>query len=312
MSKIIIPEQTIALPSQFAGYYKLEGVKIGPDGKERRRTIADWFPNLITDFGLNGWGTLSLAQMTTNCRVGAGTATPAFGNTTLGAQIGATTVVSSGFAATSQATPPYYYSQTATWRFNPGVAAGNLSEVGNGRTATGADLFSRALILDGAGNPTTITILADEYLDVTYQVRDYMPTADVPYSIVISGVTYSGIMRRANVDTVMFSTSNVAGCDNGVNAVTAYNGAIGAVTSAPAGTNTAISVNNLGYANNSYQMDFGGTAALTQMNLAGGITAIMVRTSFGYFQFSISPAIPKDANKTLALVFRCGPWARYP
>ena len=66
---------------------------------------------------------------------------------------------------------PYYRWAKVTWRFGQGVAAGNISEVGLGWG--NSNLWNRALIKDANGNPTTITVLSDEYLDVVSEIRDY-------------------------------------------------------------------------------------------------------------------------------------------
>lgn len=49
------------------------------------------------------------------------------------------------------------------------------------------NLFSRTLIKDPQGNPNTISILGDEYLDVTYEVRMYIPVETAVYSVVPTG-----------------------------------------------------------------------------------------------------------------------------
>ena len=59
----------------------------------------------------------------------------------------------------------------------------------------------RALILDGGGSPTTLTILSDETLDVTYTIRVYPPTTDVTGSITLDGVSYGYTIRPCNVST---------------------------------------------------------------------------------------------------------------
>lgn len=76
---------------------------------------------------------------------------------------------------------PRYCTRSFVKRFNGTALAGaNLSEVGvaitntAGQVATAATpLASRALIVDSMGNPTTIQVLADEFLDVTYSMTTY-------------------------------------------------------------------------------------------------------------------------------------------
>lgn len=71
--------------------------------------------------------------------------------------------------------------------FGRGAAAGNLSEVAC-FTDAGANWnnfgYSRALIKDAVGNPTAITVLSDEVLTVTWEIRRWwvvMPDHTIEY-----------------------------------------------------------------------------------------------------------------------------------
>lgn len=306
----------ISLPVQLAGFYKMEAFREDADGNEipgSRRAAADWFPNLITNAGLEGMGTLSILELTAFCRVGTGTTAPAVTDTGLVAQIASTATLQSS-SQTAQATPPYYGSYVITRRFAAGVAAGNLSEVGMASAATGGIMYSRALILDGGGNPTTITVLSNEVLDVTYQVRNYVPTEDGNWSATIATVAYSGIVRAADATSTPWAGVNhPAGRNsNWVPTTTVYNGAINAaITGNPSGSPATVPDANLAYVANSLSRDYTATMGLNDGNLAGGITAILLRTAYGPYQLSVSPAFPKDATKTATLTFRCGPWGRF-
>ena len=57
---------------------------------------------------------------------------------------------------------------------------GDVAEVGFFNTSS--VLFSRALIKDSEGNPTTLTLLADEQLFITYEFRKY-PTIGISYPL---------------------------------------------------------------------------------------------------------------------------------
>lgn len=50
-----------------------------------------------------------------------------------------------------------------------------------------SNLFSRTLIKDPLGLPSSINILGDEYLDVTYEVRMYMPVNLMEYTVTPTG-----------------------------------------------------------------------------------------------------------------------------
>src|SRR5690606_10083462 len=97
---------------------------------------------------------------------------------------------------------------------------------------------------------------------------------------------------------------------------TAYDGAIGAITGSPSGSsNNAGSVEVASYSPGSYQRDITWVWGLNNGNFAGGIGAVrtLLQDSSGTsrltFQCGFSPAIAKDASKTLALTFRYS-WGR--
>lgn len=288
-----------------AGRFKLEAVN---EETGERRELAPWFNNLILDQGLNRLGTAGIHSGGYFCLVGTGTATPLVTDTSLGNKLAHTSTATSSTTGGS-ASAPYYGSHTVVYRFAAGTATGNLTELGIGYTSV--DLFSRTLIKDGAGNPTTITVLPAEALDVTYELRLYPPSADVAHSTVISGVTYTGVVRASGVTSfssnaewaISISNSAPSLISNSSYSAEAYNGAIGGVTASPSGASSPISdCVTAAYSNNSYQRTGTTTVGLSQGNVAGGITAIKIRTSsMGAYQISFSPAIPKDATKVLTL-----------
>ncbi len=291
-----------------AGRYRMQIVR--PDGTVRHDT--DWFDNLITNIGLNRFGTASVGPY---CRVGSGSTAPLVTDESLVAQIGATTAVSPvGSVAGAAASPPYHAWYRRTFRFAAGVAAGNISEVGIGWATTGATLFSRALIVDAEGDPTTITVLSDEVLDVTYELRLYAPTVDQTFDIVIGGVTYACVARAATVQSWVSNWLDwsVIGASTNLASVVPYAGPIGTVLQAPSGSTAsgASAVPNA-YANNSMTRTAKATFSLTAGNVVGGIGALKLdSTAAGQFQIGITPKIPKDDTKVLTIDFAFS-WGRY-
>lgn len=57
--------------------------------------------------------------------------------------------------------------------FARGAAAGNISELTTGYTGNNTSAMARALVRDAIGNPTTITVLSDEVLTVTWEWRKW-------------------------------------------------------------------------------------------------------------------------------------------
>lgn len=291
------------------GRYKLEAVNVG-DG--RRRFLAD-FPNLITDVGLERIAVASSPNYLQNCYVGSGNTAPAFGDTALVALVASTATLQAS-TLTMQPSSPYFSTRANTYRFAQGAAAGNLAEIGIGNTST--NLFSRALILDGVGAPTTITVLSTEFLDCTYTFECIVPLTDVTGSVTIAAVSYAYTLRAANSTAGNVWGSSAAGTPATPQGLSVYSGAIGAITSSPGGT---ISNNDsavvAAYTPGSHVLQITGTWGLNSANFgAGGITAALLSTSnsvngLGQYQWSFTPFIPKDATKILTLT-ATNAWAR--
>ena len=61
--------------------------------------------------------------------------------------------------------------------FARGAAAGNISELTAGYAANNTSAMARALVRDALGDPTTITVLSDEVLTVTWEWRKWWSVA---------------------------------------------------------------------------------------------------------------------------------------
>jgi hypothetical protein len=226
---------------------------------------------------------------------------------------GTTTRQSDTYGA--QSTAPYYGWKRVTYRFATGVAAGNIAEVGIASGTTfGNALFSRALVLDELGAPTTVTVLSDEVLDVTYELRLYPTLVDATGSITVSGSgTHSYVARAAVVTSTSWGywLGSVANLDpNNGNNLTVRNGAIGPITGSPSGSSASTGVGNAAYGNNNLYRDGTGGFGLNYGNLSGGIKSVYFGTTLGYYQYELTPNIMKDATKTLTLTNRIS-WTRY-
>lgn len=295
---------TMQHETQCAGWFKIEATR--PDGT--RRVLADWFPNLILNGGLDRMG--ANADYLNWCQVGSGSTAPVATQTALVNRIAGTNTHQNN-ANGAQASAPYYGWLRRTYRFAQGVAAGNLSEVGVG-WATSGSLFSRALILDGGGSPTTITVLSDEVLDVTYELRRYPGTVDLTGTVVLDGVTHNWVSRASGVTiAAQWGGADVMALDN----ASAYNGDIGAVTaSAPSGTTGLLTATPLAYSSGSYTRATTVSAGLNDGNLSGGIRSILLQRNaggVGRYQIQFDPAIPKGNTKVLSLTIQHS-WARRP
>lgn len=314
MTMIWLPKKEIVLPLPnprvgFRGFFKLDAIR--PDG--RVRPLTDWFPNLVTDVGLNRIGTGSYLSA---CHVGTNNTTPTVSDTALaGWRAGTTTVQASSTGNTTIS--PYYCWKRITYRFGTaGQASGNIAEVGIATQAAlaGSILFSRALVLDEFGVPTTVTVLGDEVLDVTYELRLYPPLADVTGTMTVSGSgdhTYT--LRASGVTTNILwgyylgSTASMSHRDNELDV---YNGNIGTITQSPSGNAAGTGLGNAAYGNNNLYRDATGGYGLNYGNLVGGIKSVRYETTLGAFQYQLDPVIDKTDIKTLTLTQRVL-WGRY-
>jgi hypothetical protein len=301
--KDLIVDVSLKRP-MFRGHFKLEAV--GLDG--RVRLLAE-FDNLITT---NGANLLGNGNPLSWCLVGSGNNPPTLADTALQTFV-ASTNTTNFTTQTAQSSSPYFGTTTIQYAFPIGGATGNLAEVGVGQSNTNGQLFSRALILDSGGSPTTITVLSSEALYVTYQLNQYVPLADVTGSVTVSGVSYAYTLRASRATGTQWCYSN--GDAGGVSSASLYNGTIGAITSSPSGTSAfQSSSSNNSYSTGSFTLSGNATWNLTVGNFGGsGVTAVEVifgtaRNQRGSYQIGLTPGIPKDASHVLTLNFSTS-WA---
>ncbi len=157
------------------------------------------FHNLVLNTGL---AQMAVGTWINRCCVGTGNSVPVPTQVSLDSFLASTTTEAAGTSNTGGiqvTTEPFYWFGRITWRFAVGVATGNISEIGLGWG--NATLWNRALVKDTAGNPTTITVLADEYLDVISEVRVYPKTSTGSFNVVdkvgavISAHTYKAVPK---------------------------------------------------------------------------------------------------------------------
>lgn len=178
------------------------------------------FHNLVLTTGL---ARMAVGTWIYRCCVGTGNSNPVVSQVALDSFLASTTTIVTGAANTGgiQVTDaPFYWFGRRTWRFAVGVATGNISEIGLGWG--NSNLWNRALVKDIEGNPTTITVLADEYLDVISEVRVYPQESTGSFNLVdkvggiISEHTYIARPRFSSYDAggASWKASNVQYASN--------------------------------------------------------------------------------------------------
>lgn len=284
------------------------------DGVPTRET--EWFDNLVLDAGLDR---MSVGTWIDRCCVGTGNSTPAATQTKLDSFVASTTTkqVNSVDTSNISSIPPYFAAKR-TWRFGAGIAAGNISEVGMGWTDT--NLWNRALIQDINGNPTTITVLSDEYLDVVSEIRVY-PNETISGSFdlldkngaIISTHLYTGMPWFSSAD---FTTNRIQlANDPTFKPAEIYTGEIGSqITVVPSGTKQNFTTSNT-YPNPravravlSLSLS---NANITHKSFLIRYTGLISTGSYSAgYKLEISPPIEKLNIQTMTYTFEMS-WGRY-
>jgi hypothetical protein len=249
--------------------------------------------------------------------LGTGSAAPAVSDTTLQTPGAASTTIQRNFVSVAPyvAGPPEYLTDFMTFRFATGVATGTWTEVGITNGSAPFVLFSRALMLNGGGTPTAVTVLADESLDVTYTLRLY-PPGDSTGSITLNGTSYDYTLRPSflgNSSIWAFNyimSGQLAAVSGGAAAQAVwFSGAIGSSTSGPSsqvGSNSIKSTPQA-YVSGSRQRTFELEWALNDANVGGGFRSLRFDSTSGGsmlpWQIGFTPNVPKLNTQILRLSF---------
>lgn len=286
---------------------------------ERNGVVTQETPpcfNLITDYGMNAVSRTSGWPL--YAQVGSGSATPAFTDIALQSRI-ATAENSVAFTPSIDTVGRWLLLEK-TFTFPAGTATGNISEVGIGAAST-TNLISRALIVDGLGNPTSISVLADEDLVLTYKLWVKQPTAD--FTGTVDGKTF--VVRAAVANRTTSGSGRFRGFW-GENAwskglfewsarndrAAVYDGAIGSITAEPSGASLSVPaslISSLGYVADSYTNEISIALGSNEANFATGISAVAWAMGVCCWQMSIDPPLAKASPQT-ARINVTTTWAR--
>lgn len=313
------------LSGKVAGRYKIQKFKSDSEGNPIGEPLVTLeFDNLITDTGMQQiWSSptdgFGVNYLFSSCCVGTGNTIPTFTDKSLASWLASRENVQYDGVKNYVAGPPAYWKDVCTYQFGSGVAAGNLTEIGIYPFAkTKDDLFSRALILDAEGNPTTLVVESDESLIVTYEYRVYLDTDDVVGTFDSDGVTYDTVMRAADIDTVPAIGSSIANNGSFFSEINLYDGALGSVTTAPSG-NAALSPvgtwSNFIFTGGIAKVDFATTLGINTANWSNGVRAIYFHSNLHKYQISFNdPATSKGILKVVGeqmTVSARMSWSRY-
>lgn len=293
-------------------------VAVNESGDERN--LTDWFPNLVLDSGLDR---MSQGAWFTRVMVGTGNSEPLITQTTLDSFLASTTTITEADTSRQTSASPFYYSLVTVFRFNQGVAAGNISEIAMGWADNAC--WNRALIKDINGNPTTITVLPNEFLDVYTELRIYPKMTDTVTTVnLLNGKSEVESVHEVTVRANMYknitnsssnrsSTTAVRVGDaiaNRAIGVISDNGSLNNITTNASGT----SVGNytVSPANDSYPTlrSCALNVPLSITQLVGSHKIITVPTRLGDWKLEYNPPISKSNTQTLEHNFVMS-WGRY-
>ena len=177
----MMTKPTIAL--KLFGKFQLivKNVKTG------KVTDTGWIDNLVLNSNFDN-AFIPTGSFFTYINLGTGSVVPTLADTSLdnflvNLSVGA---ASSSLAGASTDFVDPIYSTSAGWEstFALGAVVGNISEIGLSR-GNNSDYLTRALITDGVGDPTTITLGVDDILTVNYRMGYEMDTSHAAGAITV-------------------------------------------------------------------------------------------------------------------------------
>jgi len=163
----------VKVGSRVKGRFKLRAMK----GNIIMRESA-WCPNIIVNGAFDFWLQNATSIGIMGFVAGAGTATPQPTDTSLQSYLGGGGSVEEGWVIRNTTVSPRSITIGVRIRASEGAIVGNVAEIALCRGTTGTPnnstpIFNRARVVDEMGNPTTITVLSDEVLEVIYEITLY-------------------------------------------------------------------------------------------------------------------------------------------
>ena len=288
--------------------------------------------NLILNQGLDFFGGDNGSDMMAYCVIGSGNSQPIYTQNKLDTAItgvGGVTFSTKYDYDASRDGNLYKTNKVNKYSFT-GLNNVNISELGLASTyidATTYFLCTRALIKDSQGNPTTITVLSGEILDIYYKLWAVYDTTDktgtinlldgvggrTPYNYVLrmAGVGGANIGGSANYGSVIGFSLRVGA---GNNSPATYMGELGTVKETPKALLKDV---NGGYGQE-YQPISNKRTAVWDFDINttnGDIRSFLFLTSMGFYQIRFGSVaddspITKTDIQTLSIPIEVS-WGRY-
>lgn len=301
---------------KFKGHFKVELL----DGQGRVKKCLE-FDNLITDAGLDFISSNTISVCDQYAAVGTGSTTPTTADTTLAAEVtpSSSNRTNSNGSITETLVytsgTPDFWTSSKTYLFDFAQGNGNLTEIGLFSASSSGTMWTRQLLKDSGGTPTTITKTSSDQLRITYTLQIYPPSDDVTDTITISTVDYDTTVRAANAshadnwDTLL--KNGMVFCDNRPRTST---DSLAARTGQPGGTLTsASSQTRTTYVSGNFYIESTDVWNISSGSSNVASVLILGNASGGggsEMQIGFSPSLPKTATNQLTLVNRYT-WGRF-
>lgn len=290
------------------------------------KTDTGYQKNLILNQGLDFFGGGKGTDMMAYCVIGSGNSQPVYTQNKLDTAIigvsGATFSTKYDYDASRDGNL-YKTNKVCKYSFT-GLNNVNISELGLASVYNSiSDYFlcTRALIKDSQGNPTTITVLSGEILEIYYKLWAVYDTTDKTGTLnlldgVSGSIAYNWTVRLAHVTDRLSYASQLGYVLSSVyDRWTTFNtGDLTAITTSPSGSGANFYSDNFKpYVANSYKRVIEIPLTVSQENKA--IRSYTLSTSMGAYQIRFgsvaddSPII-KTSTKTLSIPIEVS-WARY-
>lgn len=280
------------------------------------REETDWFDNVILNQGIDGLFLSSNAitgSSYSRIDVGTGSTPAKVTDSALESKIGECGDYQYQYHKTSTQTEksPYSFSFELGFRSALGGVVGNISEVGFFSAQENVNrLMSRSLVVDSSGNPTSITVKNDEYLDVIWKMTVYMGTGGNKFTFNDKGTTreitcnfspaamaYIGNSSPPTWDDggIYFSGVHVSGSKD-LPSVTAY-------INPPYDMLNYNAFSEQPYESGTYKRQYNIEVPLNFGNFENGIGSFMASMNLFVIAYNFSEYLPKTKEEKLSLQF---------
>lgn len=252
------------------------------------------FENLILNSGLDLLANNGISASLRVGRVGGGNTPPTQGDDQLDSEIA---FKSDGPFTINVNEAGRYVAFKRSTEFGQGAAAGNISEVAISHSD--GTLFSRSLVKNTQGDPITLTVQANEFLTLEYELRVNQPTQD--FNFTVDGKTI--VLRAANINSSAYWTDRgfILSSSDVFSRGLASTGNLSPVS----GSLPVTSISRVGsVVNNAYTPgSFSRTGSLVWgiENANQQISSCLFGMGPGYWQFSIDPPINKTNEDELTI-----------